>query len=152
MATNANLIGDINIAINAHFPRVLDLLSNAVVLLLPGSAAHGTSNLLPLLLLSLRPRVEALLVDVLATGGPAVDDCLAFLKIREADRAVALQGLAILVVGLTAAAVVDGRRVLEDLLELRGEKSELIDEVVARAQDSGHDLSITVRSLPSYFT
>ena len=137
---DAELVGDIDIALGADDARVADLLDHVVVAL-PGAAAHGAGDVVAgagRLALGGSPHGEALAVDVVAAGGTAEDDSVAVagLQLAEADGAIATERLALGVLDARTAPLLsrNGRCPGEDLAQLLRQQRQLVDQVEAGAE------------------
>ena len=126
MTANTELIGNIDIAFVAYNARILDLL-DYVIIALPRCSAEWTGHLVPMsFAIGSGPHLETLLVHILAALSATVDGIVGAFEGSEADRAIAFDGLAVLLVlpfsslggGATVLAIDSDRGgVVEDLAQ-----------------------------------
>jgi hypothetical protein len=114
-ATDAELVGDIDVAVGACDSRVLDLLDHVLVAL-PWASAHGASDgLSGTLTLGGCPHLETFLVHILAAGGTAVHGVFGTLKWCETDGAIPLYLFPVSILDLSIGGDLNRRSVLKNL-------------------------------------
>lgn len=143
LCADSKLLCHVNVSLLVQLADLVDLVDHVLVTLPDASTVWAGDLGFSSSTLSLggSPHLEALPVDVLSTCSRAPHNILlagSRLHLLEADGAIALNGLAVLVVRMSVAAsrLVRGKgRIGEDVSQLGAQEGQLVDVLLLRTKD-----------------